>query len=222
MATVQDYKLPDGQISVKGVAHLLTSIWNFPQVYEGNGYTDLYINEAKTIGIRVSAEGNCISIIRNGTIYHATTGSRYSGYYLYLKLEATTDTFIISAIYTDAYYGDAVIASNCHKYIICNAKNTLNETEPIVAYVGSNSSSNVSAFYTNETLVPTDMGEQNGGANVNAKYTAVINLYNIKSNFVAINVYKSMFMELSAWSFGDVMLNGHRYRMSGPIFALDE
>ena len=53
MATVQDYKLPDGQISVKGVAHLLTSIWSFPQITESYNYTDLFINEAKTIGIRV-------------------------------------------------------------------------------------------------------------------------------------------------------------------------
>ena len=66
------------------------------------------------------------------------------------------------------------------------------------------------------------MSEQNGNANVNAKTTNLIPLYNTKSAFITTDVYKSLCEDIGAWYFGNVMVNGKAYRMSGSVFALDE
>lgn len=223
MAIVQDYKLPDGQTSVNGVVALLTSIWNFPQTATGYGYTDLFINEAKTIGIRVSEDGCNLSIVKNGTTYHATTGMRYSGFYFYLKLEKTTDALIISAKYGGDEYGSAVKVTDCHKIIIHNAINPkTNTTEQVISYMGNNNSSNVSAMYASDVFAPVDMSEQNGGANVSSAQSVFVQLCNKASDFIATDVYKCLCTSLSSWSFSNAMINGHKYRMSGSIYALDE
>ena len=183
-----------------------------------------YIDTAKTIGIQIGAGGQyndpTIRILFNGVEYHIISFDRTTWTNdKAIMIEITNTALIISC--TDK--STSINASNCQKIIVCNGHNTNTDTnEQIIIYLGSKSSSNVSAIYASDVSVPMDMSEQNGNANVSSKYTALINLYNTKSNFVVTDVYKSIFMELPTWSFGDVMFNGHRYRMSGSIFALDE
>lgn len=183
-----------------------------------------YIDTAKTIGFQITAGGQysdpAIRIQFHGNEHRyigfdRTTWTEDKA----IKIEITSTTLIISC--TDK--STSINAANCQKIIICNGYNSnTDEYKQIMIYFDSRSSSNVSTIYASDVLTPADISEQNGNANVSSKYTALINLYNSKSNFVATDVYKSMFMELSAWTFGDVILNGHRYRMSGSIFALDE
>lgn len=220
MATVYDKINASATDVLNEVVPYLTSNWNWTAVESDNQYNGkiFYINSAKTIGIhlyiRTGTNDVGVGVRFQGTDYHmSTTGDPYS-----LKIEITDTALILSYILSST-----ISVTNCEKIIVHNAINSNTDTtQQVISYIGSKSSSNVSAMYTNDVTIPTDNSEQDGNANVNGKYTALINLYNTKSNFVATDVYKSMFMELSTWSFGDVMLNGHRYRMSGSIFALDE
>ena len=224
MAKVKEMNLTNGQIWGTVLPYLEDN-WTWPGGVvrsSDDGRRTFYIDEAKTIGIQFIKGSQYFSwfmgIIFKGTEYHNIEFS-YNTTNKTFMIEITDTTLIISAVDNSK----SINASNCQKIIVCNGHNTNTDTnEQIIIYLGSKSSSNVSAIYASDVSVPMDMSEQNGNANVSSKYTALINLYNTKSNFVATDVYKSMFMELSTWSFGDVMLNGHRYRMSGSIFALDE
>lgn len=196
----------------------LETMWNWASIdWDSNNYAYFWLDSAKTYGLGlIFGYGESLSLKTNTTSYHGSNNARDG---ITVQFEKTTNALILST----APGNVTITGTNCDKYIICNATNpTTNAIEPIIIYIGSKSSSNVSMMLASDVVIPTDNSEQNGNANVSSKYTALINLYNTKSNFVATDVYKSMFMELSAWSFGDVMLNGHRYRMSGSIFALDE
>lgn len=220
MATVYDKFNADVNSVLNEVVPYLTSNWSWAAVENDNQYNGkiFYIDSAKTIGIhlyiRTGTNDIKVGVRFKGTDYHMSSeGASYS-----FRVEITNTTLILSYI-----LGSTISTTNCEKIIVHNATNpNTNTTQQVISYIGSKSSSNVSAMYASDVSTPGDISEQNGNANVSSKYTALINLYNTKSSFVATDVYKSMFMELSAWSFGDVMLNGHRYRMSGPIFALDE
>lgn len=184
-----------------------------------------YLDAEKTKGVNIFVRNGTNDVNINpyfkGNHYHYAPNDQTvsSAHPFSMKIEITSDALIISWKYESA----TLTAANCEKMIVHNAINpNTNATEQVLSYIGSKSSNNVSAMYASDIPTPGDISEQNSNTNVNGKYTALINLYTPKSSFVATNVYKSMFMELSAWSFGDVMLNGHRYRMSGSIFALDE
>lgn len=202
----------------------LTPLWDWTGVVAAQENTDFtfYIDAAKTMGIRFGKYGTFdgyFGLVKNGTLY-ANYAFSISDNGIRTLYEKTNNALIISI--TQAQSAGDVSANNCYKIIICYGKNKNNQEEPIAIRINSIASGNTSTLIASDVNVPTALSEQNGNANVSSKYTALINLYNTKSNFVATDVYKSMFMELSAWSFGDVMLNGHHYRMSGPIFALDE
>lgn len=218
MATVQTYSQTITNFQNTFIPYLQNN-WNFHNLISQSNYQILTIDQNDTIGIKYKTgsagiEDAYIAVYFKGVEYHKTTF--YPNIAMQIEI---TDTALILSYANDSSVGP----NNCEKIIIHNAFNsTTNTTEQVISYMGSKSSSNVSAIYASDVLTPADISEQNGNANVSSKYTALINLYNSKSNFVATDVYKSMFMELSAWSFGDVMLNGHRYRMSGSIFVLDE
>lgn len=224
MAKVKEMNLTNAQIWSTLLPYLEDN-WTWPGGVVRNsddGRRTFYIDEAKTIGIQFIKGSQYFSyfmgVIFKGTEYHNIEFS-YNTTNKTFMIEITDTALIISAVDNST----SINAANCQKIMVCNGHNTNIDTdEQVLIYLGSKSSSNVSAIYASDVLTPVDNSEQNGNANVNSKYTALINLYNTKSNFVATDVYKSMFMELSTWSFGDVMLNGHRYRMSGSIFALDE
>lgn len=234
MATVQNFENITSVSDMQNIISFLRNNWTWAAEedapnpdnpsYTYNGKI-FYLDAAKTKGVNIHVRNGTNSVNINpyfkGNHYHYATNNPNvtSTYPFSMKIEITSDTLIISWKYESA----TVPVANCEKMVVHNAVNpNTNATEQVLTYIGNKSSSNVSAMYASDVITPADNSEQNGNANVNGKYTALINLYNTKSNFVATNVYKSMFMELSAWSFGDVMLNGHRYRMSGPIFALDE
>lgn len=196
----------------------LQSMWDWAAIdWSSNAYAYFWLNSTKTYGLGLMmGYGESLILKTNTNYYHESNNARNG---ITVQFERTTNALILST----APGNVTITGTNCDKYIICNATNpTTNAIEPIIIYIGSKSNSNVSMMLASDVATPADNSEQNGNANVSSKYTALINLYNTKSNFVATDVYKSMFMELPTWSFGDVMLNGHRYRMSGSIFALDE
>lgn len=234
MATVQNFENITSVSDMQNIISFLRNNWTWAAEEDAPkpdnpGYTSngkiFYLDAAKTKGVNIYVRNGTNSVNINpyfkGNHYHYATNDPNvsSAYPFSMKIEITSDTLIISWKYDSA----TLPVANCEKMIVHNAVNpNTNVTEQVLTYIGNKSSSNVSAMYASDVPTSVDMSEQNGNANVSSKYTALINLYNTKSNFVATDVYKSMFMELSAWSFGDVMLNGHRYRMSGSIFALDE
>ena len=224
MATVQTYTLSREQMWGTLLPYLENN-WTWDDVVKsgtGSAYDTayFYLDEDKTIGLyylqgQTGMSPSKIGVYFKGSTYHVAELASNTTF----EIEITDTVLIISYVSSS----NSISATNCDKIIICNGHSAnTNEEEQIMIYLGSRSSSNVSAMYASDVTTPVDISEQNSNANVSSKYTALINLYNTKSRFVATDVYKSMFMELSAWSFGDVMLNGHHYRMSGPIFALDE
>lgn len=220
MAIVWDKINVSATDTLNVVVPYLTSNWNWAAVVDDNEYNGkiFYIDSAKTIGlhlwIRTGTSRISVGIEFKGTDYHMTA----QDYPYSFKVEITDTALIFSYV-----LGSAISANNCEKIIVHNAINPkTNVTEQVLSYIGSKSSSNVSAMYASDVLTPADMSEQNGGANVNASQSVFIPLCNKASDFIATDVYKSLCSSLSGWSFGDSIIDNKHYRMSGSIYALDE
>ena len=183
-------------------------------------YTYFYINEAKTIGIRYfqginGIYGSKIAVIFKDSYYHETEFYPNGTF----EIEITATALILSYISNS----NSISASNCEKIIVHNAINPkTNTTQQVISYIGNKSSSNVFAMYTSDILTPVDMPKQNGGANVSSAQSVFIPLCNKATDFIATDVYECLCSSLSGWSFGNSIIDGHKYRMSGSIYALDE
>ena len=192
------------------------NIWN----WSGITTDTLWVDAAKTIGLKFIGVGNIISLIKDSTTYHASSDSSLTS--MYVKVEKTTNAVIISVKNSGTALSD-VSATDCDKYIVCNATNSLTRAiEPIIIYLGSKSSSNQCMMLASDVNVPTDMAAQNSNANVNAKTTNLIPFYNTASVCVTSDILQSLCEDISSWYFGDVIVNDKAYRMSGSVFALDE
>lgn len=225
MAIVQKMTLTNGQIW-DTVLPYLENNWTWPggvvRTVEGGDRAYFYIDEAKTIGILFikGAEyfNYYMGVIFKGTEYH-NIEFKYNTTNKTFMIEITNTALIISAVDNSA----SINAANCEKIIVHNAINPkTNTTQQVISYIGNKSSNNVSAMYASDVMPPADMSEQNGGVNVNSAQSVFVQLCNKASDFIATDVYKCLCSSLSGWSFGDSIIDGHRYRMSGSIFALDE
>lgn len=224
MAIVQEMNLTNGQIWGT-VLPFLENNWTWPGGVvrsSDDGRRTFYIDEAKTIGIQFIKGSQYFSwfmgVIFKGTEYHNIEFS-YNTTNKTFMIEITDTALIISAVDNST----SINAANCQKIMVCNGHNTNTGTdEQIMIYLGSKSSSNVSAIYASDVSAPVDISEQNGNANVNARTTNLIPIYNTNSAFITTDVYKSLCEDIGAWYFGNVMVNGKAYRMSGSVFALDE
>ena len=210
-------------ISPSGRSTLFTelqAIWDWADVTGLSDSTTLFwVDEAKTMAIRFDYDASAPATLQ--------ISAQYKSYYYHdnnaqtrpYKIEKTDTALIIS--YSNS--GDAVNAVNCEKIIICNATNpNTNESEMIMIYLGSKSSSNQSMLFASDVATPVNMSEQDSNANVNAKTTNLIPFYSTASEFITTDVYKSLCEDIGAWYFGNVMINNRPYRMSGSVFAVDE
>lgn len=184
-----------------------------------------YLDAEKTKGVNIFVRNGTNDVNINpyfkGNHYHYAPNDQTvsSAHPFSMKIEITSDALIISWKYESA----TLTAANCEKMIVHNAINpNTNATEQVLSYIGSKSSNNVSAMYASDIPTPGDISEQNGGANVSSAQSVFVQLCNKASDFIATDVCKCLCTSLSGWSFGDAMIDGHRYRMSGSIYALDE
>jgi hypothetical protein len=225
MATVQTYTVSREQMWSTLIPYLENNwTWKGGVTKTGNGSIGstayFYLDEDKTIGLyylqgQTGMSASNISIRFNGTDYHSVELASNSTF----EIEITNTALILSFISGS----NSISASNCHKIIVHNAINPkTNTTEQVISYVGNLSSGNVSAMCASDVITPVDMTEQNGGANVSSAQSVFVQLCNKASDFIATDVCKCLCTSLSGWSFGDAMIDGHRYRMSGSIYALDE
>jgi hypothetical protein len=222
MAVVWE-KTANADVTLSEVVPYLSSHWTW-----AGGVVDdtatyqskiFYIDAAKTIGlylyIRTGTRDVNVGVRFKGTNYHMT---QFNSESLTYKVEITDTALILSYI-----NASSISASNCEKIIICGGYNANTDTnEQILIYLGSKSSSNVSAIYASDVTTPADVSEQNSNANVNAKTTNLIPFYSTASEFITTDVLKSLCEDIGAWYFGNVMVNNKAYRMSGSVFALDE
>lgn len=224
MATVQIYTLSREQMWGTLLPYLENN-WTWDDVVKsGTGSSHdtayFYLDEDKTIGLyylqgRTGTTASKIGVYFKGTTYHIVELASNSTF----EIEITNTALILSFISGS----NSISASNCHKIIVHNAINPkTNTTEQVISYVGNLSTGNVSAIYASDVITPVDMTEQNGGANVNSAQSVFVQLCNKASDFIATDVYKCLCTSLSGWSFSNAMIDGHKYRMSGSIYALDE
>lgn len=220
MATVYDKINASATDTLNEVVPYLTSNWTWTAVESDNDYDGkiFYIDSAKTIGlhiwIRTGVGRVSIGIRFKGTDYHMTAQDYPYSY----KIEITNTALIFSYV-----VGTTISTTNCEKIIVHSAINPkTNTTQQVISYVGNKSSGNVSTMYASDVSTPMDMPEQNGGANVSATQSVFVPLCNKASDFIATNVYKCLCTSLSSWSFNNAMIDSHKYRMSGSVYALDE
>lgn len=205
----------------------MTEAWNWTAVETVTNGTKFCIDEDRRFGIYVyNGNSNYTSIgIMFGTTSYHIAGPSGTANKLVIKFEKIgTDTMIISAYRVGSSDSSYVAANLCDKYIICKAVNTLTEDEEtVLVYIGSSSTSggNKSMMFASDVMLPADVMVQNANANINAKNTNLIPLYNTASAFIAKDVYISLCENVSSWYFGDVTINGRPYRMSGSVFARD-
>ncbi len=224
MATVQTYTLSREQMWGTLIPYLENN-WTWNDI-EKSGTGSLgstayfYLDEGKTIGLyydqgATGQRASKIGIHFKGTKYHIVELASNTTF----EIEITNTALILSFISGS----NSISASNCHKIIIHNAINPkTNITEQVISYIGNLSTGNVSTICASDVITPVDMSEQNGGANVNSTQSVFVQLCNKATDFIATDVYKCLCSSLSGWSFGDSIIDGHRYRMSGSIYALDE
>lgn len=224
MATVQIYSLSREQMWGTLISYLENN-WTWADVVKSgtgniNSTAYFYIDEAKTIGLyylqgQTGMSASKLGVYFKGTTYHVIDLASNSTF----EIEITNTALIISFISGS----NSISASNCHKLIVHNAINPkTNTTEQAISYIGNLSTGNVSTIYASDVMTPVDMSEQNGNANVSSAQSVFVQFCNKASDFIATDVYKCLCTSLSGWSFGDAMIDGHKYRMSGSIYALDE
>lgn len=206
----------------------LAPLWNWSSIDTGEYDTNskiLWVDSSKTYGIGVSTNTNAnpgqrglrICIIKNGTVYHQHSNDYFS---LNVKIEKTSNALILSVKAQNNL--NSVSATDCDKYIVCNATNTVTNTvEPIVIYLSSKASSNVCTMIASDVVSLVDITAQNANANTGAKSTNLIPFYNPASACITTDVFVSLCEDITAWSFGNVVINGYRFRMSGSVFARD-
>lgn len=220
MAIVYDKINVSATDTLNIIVPYLTSCWNWAAVESDEQYNGkiFWINSAKTIGlhlfIRTGTSRIAVGVMFKGTEYKKTSEDQpYS-----FKIEITNTALIFS--YVD---GTTIGATNCSKIIVHNAINPkTNTTEQVLTYIDSRASGNTSMMFASDILTPADISKQNGGANVSSAQSVFIPLCNKASDFIATDVYECLCTSLSGWSFGDAMIDDHKYRMSGSIYALDE
>ncbi|MBR0512492.1 MAG: hypothetical protein IJJ81_07980 [Ruminococcus sp.] len=220
MAKVYEQTMSREQMETMLVPYLENNwTWGGGKVVSSS-QTYFYTDEAKTLGLyyeqgATGQRASKIGICFKGNNYHVFELASNTTF----EIEITDTAMIISF----KSGSNSISASDCDKIIICNGHNTnTGEDEQIMIYLGSKSSSNVSSMYASDVATPADVSEQNGNANVNARTTNLIPIYNTNSAFITTDVYKSLCEDIGAWYFGNVMVNGKAYRMSGSVFALDE
>lgn len=209
----------------------LTPLWNWSGIDTGDSITYaeyskiLWVDSSKTYGIGVSTTTGSISgerglricIIKNGAPYHQNFNDYYS---LNVKIEKTSSALILSVKAQDNL--NSVSATDCDKYIICNATNTVTNTvEPIVIYLSSKASSNVCAMIASDVVSLVDITAQNANENTSAKTTNLIPFYNPSSAFITTDIFVSLCENINTWGFSNVIINKYTFRMSGSVFARD-
>ena len=203
----------------------LSTLWDWAGIETKEtgevGYI-LWIDNAKTTGLVVQyttgAIGLQIAIIKNTTIYHTTENDRYMT--LNMKIEKTSGALILSVKAQDDLL--SVSATDCDKFIICNGLNAATKTtEPVIIYLGSKASSNQIMLLASDVDSPVNLSAQNADANTSSKTTNLIPFYSPSSACITTDVYVSLCEDIASWYFGNVVINGYTYRMSGSVFARD-
>lgn len=202
----------------------LSTLWDWAEIetQTSNSRYILWVDAAKTYGLvlayRSGAIGLGVGIIKGTTIYHLTSNDAYKQ--LNMKIEKTAGALILSVKAQNNL--TSVSATDCDKFIICNATNSATNTvEPIIIYIGSNASSNQQMLLASDVNAPVNMAAQNANANINAKTTNLIPFYSTASACITTDVFVSLCENIAGWYFGDVIINGSAYRMSGSVFAVE-
>lgn len=202
----------------------LSTLWDWASIDTDNsrgGYI-LWLNSSKTYGLHVAYSGSAIglrvSLIKGNTLYHTTYNDGYMT--LNMKIEKTNGALILSVKAQNKL--SSVNATDCDKFIICNALNTATKaSEPVIIYLGSKASSNQQMLLDADVNSPVNLSAQNANAYTSAKTTNLIPLYSPSSACITTDVFVSLCEDIAAWSFGNVSINGIKYRMSGSVFARD-
>lgn len=207
----------------------LRSIWDWTGDIEVTNGVKLTVDPDRNIGIYVyngNTNYTTIGVIHGFNYYHLAGGDTGSNAKLQLKAEKVgNDTLILSLWKVGASSSSNIEADLCDKIIICRAVNVITEDEEtIVIYLGSSSTSagNKCMMLASDVVQPVDISAQNVNQNANAKITNIVPFFSTASAFVTKDVYQSVCENVSSWYFGDVIINGRPYRMSGSVFALDE
>lgn len=217
MALVYDRSF--GSSELNEFREFIENIWDWAAVETVGNDKIYWVDSEKTFGLgtRLTYGNPNLEVVKGSSFYHLTEGDNTYN----LKVEKTSTTLIISTYGSGSV--SSVPANNCNKYMVCAATNTSTGTnEPIVIFLGSKSSSNQVMMLASDVTTPVDMAAQNANANTNAKTTNLIPFYNTASACITTNVYQSLCENISSWYFGDVIIKGRAYRMSGSVFALDE
>ena len=225
MAIVYDkvYNYPSYDIgALTPIKDDLSTLWDWAEIETQDNRYILWIDAAKTYGLVLlyvsGAVGIKVGIIKGTTLYHVTSNDRYMS--LNMKIEKTATALILSVKAQNNL--TSVSATDCDKFIICNATNSATNTvEPIIIYIGSNASSNQQMLLASDANAPVDMAAQNANANTSAKTTNLIPFYSTASACITTDVFVSLCENIAAWYFGDVIINGSAYRMSGSVFAAE-
>lgn len=200
----------------------LSTLWDWAAIDTiTDGYI-LWLNSSKTYGLSVvytsSGIGLQVSLIKGDTLYHTTYNDRYMA--LNMKIEKTTGALILSVKAQDNL--SSVSAIDCDKFIICNGLNSATKAvEPVIIYLGSKSSSNQIMLLAGDVESPVNLTAQNANANTSSKTTNLIPFYSPSSACITTDVFVSLCEDISSWYFGNIVINGYRYRMSGSVFARD-
>lgn len=216
MATVMRKYYPYAQV-IEQLKTDLESLWEWAAIdLDSENYAYLWLDSAKTYGLCIVwGYGEGIGIRKGTTNYHLSNNARDG---ITVQFEKTTNALILSTAPGDVN----ISATNCDKYIICNGLNSATKAvEPVVIYLGSKASSNQQMLLAADVDIPVNLSAQNANANTSAKTTNLIPFYSPSSACITTDVFVSLCENINTWYFGNVVINGYTYRMSGSVFARD-
>ena len=228
MATVQSFTLSREQMWGTLIPYLENNwIWNGGVEKTGNGelgsIASFYIDEAKTICIKYTQGQTGMTASTIATIFKGTEQTTWK-----YNLNSNT-TFLIEITNTALMFtfnsGDTISAnSGSYKYIVHNAINPkTNTTKQILTLMRQNGSGNWNVSFADDVVTPKETTEYPlGNIEKDGQMLIMTPICNKASDYISTDTYRLALSPLSGYSYNDTIINGHHYRMSSCVFALDE
>lgn len=236
MATIVTDKTYDDSLeSYDDIVADITNIWTWKDIIDMSSGVKFMVNNGGTnkvaFGVYKNTYGSVTYVTpccwyNNATMQYAGPSSS-GNKKLKMKFENINNrVLIISAWRFASDSTEELSASSCDKYIICKAINAnTREEDDVLIYCGNRTGGNAYYLLTSEwgtALSAAEMTAPRQSKSLNAKTSFLIPFYSNASEYFTPDVFQALTENLEAWDWGDVTINGKKYRMSGSIFVLDE
>ena len=231
---VIDKTYDDSEAAFDTIKADITNVWNWKSVIDmSSGTKFLVCDGTNKVAFGIYKNTYSGSTYTAPCCWYNNASMQYAGpsssgnKKLKMKFENINNrVLVISAWRFSTSSTDELSAGSCDKYIICKGVNAVTNTEDdVLIYCGNRTGNNAYYLLTSEwgtALSAAEMRAPTQSKSLSAKAAFLIPFYSNASEFYTPEVLQALTENLTAWDWGNVTINGQKYRMSGSIFVKDE